>query len=308
MYDISLVSFNILSNRSSHFNRPELGVEKPEEYTERFNLIITEIQTLLDQNVDIICLQEITPEFITLITNFFKNNIYDYWFVNNFKQAIIINIQNYSYRPLMNSLNNLNKYSQIQTLLIHRHHPETSFYLANIHLTGEQDNSSDDIRRNLLQETTLFFNQYSQLTNDRLPNGVPKINRPILIVGDYNTSYDNITNNSFKEFMTNNKLELNYPKYPTSYHRYEYIRLENGELKYDHSKSDKDSYQTIDLLINSKSIKVDSITMIPKKGLTNLEVPYTHKIKNKKVINESNYNVWMSDHALITYHLSLHSM
>ena len=142
-----IVSFNILTHRASQYVLAGKRTETELEWVERYELIIKELQILMAESTEIICLQEVSPEFAEMLKVVLQKEESDknkYWLVytpNVYKQAILIDINRFSYRFINNNFYKDDPHSKIQTVLIHQNHPEIGFYLANVHLTGRKSES-----------------------------------------------------------------------------------------------------------------------------------------------------------------------
>ena len=81
-------------------------------------------------------------------------------------------------------------------------------------------------------------------------------------------------------------------------------RKDDGDIVY--TGLSNHPYGSLDHLIyTSPLITIQNLKLKPTKGLNKLEVPYSHKIVKKQIINEPTYNIWISDHALMDYTIDL---
>ena len=204
---MKLVSFNVLSHKASKFIFAGKRSETEEEYTLRYKLICDEIGTYLDKNISIVCLQELTPEFISILITYLTEYQNMYWFKSSTteKQGIIANIKEYSYRHI--PFDSPNRHNKLQTLLIHQHYPERVFYLANIHLSGGITTQDSTERQNLIIAIIKNFQEHNSF--------------PIIIVGDYNDELTELTP-EFTNFLKNSHMIIFPNNKITSYHKYDF--------------------------------------------------------------------------------------
>jgi endonuclease/exonuclease/phosphatase family metal-dependent hydrolase len=290
-------------------------METEKEWHKRYSMIIKNLRNYMDEGIELICLQELTLEFVQLAKSFLKEygTTLDkprYWFVymdNVFKQGVLVNIDKCSYRIVRNDLHKINKHHKIQTLLIHQHYPEKVFYLANVHFSGDLTPEGTISRQDIIMKIVDLYENYSR---------EPK---PLIIVGDFNDDLKKFTK-EFQSWLTSKHLifDPSSKKYITSYHRYDYEinNIEESDQK-DSSESKEpksrlkfkgltsEPYKTLDHFLHTQTaIKIDSLKVEPPKGLKDLEVPYTHKMKKKEIVNEPNFDTWPSDHTMMVYNIS----
>lgn len=132
--------------------------------------ILKNIEKQLNDSIDILCLQGITPEFVRMMVAIINdknaNEPQRYWLVLNptkYGQGVIINISKFSYRMIPYAGE-----EQVQTLLIHEHRTSKVFYLANIDLpiqtneTNKTNETNETNQLNISKKIIKTFQDYSR--------------------------------------------------------------------------------------------------------------------------------------------------
>lgn len=294
-----IVSFNVLSNRSSRFVLAGRRNETVEEFEMRYALIIKELAKYMKQNVDLICLQEVTFEFTHLLIAYMREVRFPYWFIydhRRYQQGCLINSSKYRYQMISHQLFHINPHHKIQLLQISGRDfgMRDNFYLANVHFSG-------DITEEGTKGRHLIISKIVEIFEERYGN------LPMIIVGDFNDELKYLCTDKFKKYLKNKNLRIyDQNKKITSYHKYDYKFDETEKTLIFQGVTDN-PYQTLDHIIYTNSgrysFKLNNFKIEPPTGLRDMQVPYKHRKIKGEIVNEPNYDVWPSDHALMVYEL-----
>lgn len=285
-----VISWNILSNLASKFNLAGKRVETEKEWKDRYSYVIFQIVEQLKEEPDIICLQEVTEDFIKQLTESLKalnkKNKLPYRLAYpklTYQQACLIHT-NYKAHLLKYDFSGLHPWSK--TFCLKLTGPR-DLILINLHLNGDPDQEGNDERRSLIRVILnhLKFENFEM---------------PIIMVGDFNeeaeTLYEDLQDNFLEHqlelYRKNDKI--------TSYHAYEFHYDKKQKKLILDGLSDRKE-QKLDQIVYSSELILKQQRVRPKNGLKGLQVPYTHKVVKKDIINESNYKTWPSDHAMMIY-------
>jgi endonuclease/exonuclease/phosphatase family metal-dependent hydrolase len=139
--------------------------------SQRYSSILA---TIRNQKADIVCLQEVTDKFITLISN--SNVLDDYAFINlNGKGAyknIILSTLNNIQSGTISLPTNMNRYAPFVVTEFNSH----NIKIVNLHLDS------------LLSDTTLRIKQLEKI------NKVTKADKQLIICGDFNFGDNDVEN------------------------------------------------------------------------------------------------------------------
>lgn len=299
---MKIISFNVLSNRSSRYILAGKRSETPGEYQTRYNLIFDKLkqEMLAKIRPDVICLQEITQEFTLMMLKFLKQNKdLGYWFVFHpkyFQQGCLIDVRRYRYQTIPHRLYLINRYHKIQLLSLFDRSSsnQATFFLANLHLSGDLTEEGSRGRRLILNEVIKEMKKHGWRSDEK-----------IILVGDYNDELKLLVDDEFKRWLKTNHLTIyNGNNKITSYHQYNYV-FDQIEKKLVFQGIEEDHpYKVLDQIIHSTSLQMFKQTIKPPEGLLGLQVPYKHQIdQDGEIINLPNYQIWPSDHAMMIYQL-----
>lgn len=284
MNNIKIATYNILSYLNIFHIVGSFDNEKEENYIKRYNKSIDEINNLMNTDIDIICLQDVDDKFLELLKTLLINKEGNkYWFhktTGTISNIVLFNIQKCSYRTIPFKTDNLIDYNNnaIQLLLVHKHFPENSFYIANLNFSIILET---DKRKEIINDVIKSFMEYSN------------IHKPIMIFGSVDFINDKeindkeINKKETKNFIYKDKLKLQYYDkllYPNVYIPY---TIKDGNI----IKNELTKHKLYTLLYTPSTLYTKYLKLIKENGI--LETPYDEK---------GNFNeLWGSNSSINIY-------
>lgn len=315
--NLTIINWNIMDHSATQYSR--LGnLETSLEYNRRYSIIIDYIKNILFKNgVGILCLEEVTQQFINILNSSLGKDI-----VSNYNVVTTNHINKRGGKFILSTLIHKSiQYTdlspQYQKFYEQKSYKNSGYpsrsqviklksglILGHVHMVGLPGESGNTMRRNSLDLLLNFMQTHST-------------NHLRMIIGDFNEEH--MTDVLKSVYHTKWKMTKFSDTRPTSFHRF----IKHPNNIYEDKKIFGDLYKKVDhLLYDSSKIRVwPSVSIFPTK-FTEIESPYQLKnnINNIEVrtINERptaiirdikkieiipNIEKWPSDHALLAYKL-----
>lgn len=273
-----VLSFNIMSNTSSNFALPDKtgyvrgpdAGETQNDWRKRFEMTLSYLKTV---DADIICLQEVTPDFYAMLSlhsfDSSKNIFFFKYYVMYDNVGQLCTLVSKQISKTYPNVIETAKTRFSKTLGIEIQLPTKKIYVCNVHLNGNPIKS--DERLEILLELA---------------------RQDTIIVGDFNQSIDDFLRMpNFLDFLNAEHFTIDSVGGMTSYSRF--IIDDNGYIKT--VQEDSKAWQCVDnIMFDNTSFTLVNSQSVPEGGIEGKEVPYL-RFGNSFT---RNFITWTSDHSM----------